>query len=175
MAAGGQHKTETGDWAMLSWRNHGGSAADWPERWHGPALPWPTESSERWIPEQPGKAATVCVRSSSSGQPMELLEWASLTEAIQAARELFTAGPCGRGCLGHHVVVWTDGVRGVNVKSVPAPKPPSRAEALAACYPHNGYPVSLERWARPPEFNAPLPPRGVPCPPMTQRTTSASS
>ena len=94
---------------------------------------------------------------------------AALTEATEAAMALYDQ-PCGVGCVGHHTLLWTDGERGVNVRSIAAP-PPSQADELAACYPRrNGHTVDPADWPTPSILNLPLKPTGAP---MTPRPASA--
>jgi hypothetical protein len=160
----GQRKNrETGEWI---WRRAGvTSTADWPTAWPRHVEHFP-EPPTRWIPE-PGRVVTACLREGS----LEILEWRNVAEAIQAATELF-ACPCGRGCAGRHVVVWTDAA-GVHTRGLPATPPPlPLAEELARCYPsrRNGHlDTRPELWPTPSIMNMPL--TGATCP---QTMTSAS-
>lgn len=135
------------------------------------------------MPQHPGRVVTACLRAAPEAS-LEIVEWRSVAEAAEAARELFER-PCGRGCVGRHVLVYTD-ANGVHTRGIPAdPPPPPRAEELAQCYPRlvNGrriqpgaptFSTTPALWPKPSILNLPLPPRGVPMNPETERAQHAA-
>jgi hypothetical protein len=140
----------------------------------------------RWVPERSGPAVVMCVRGSSSGNPSQILDWGTAEDAALADRLLYAA-PCDTGCEGSHVRVWAEPGKLHVAKSVHEPPPPSRAEAFAECYPPrlvNGRPVLADGtprlsatpalWPTPSIYNEPLPPRGTPMNPETQRAQDAA-
>jgi hypothetical protein len=104
------------------------------------------------------RVAVVCLRVDS---PTEIVRFASLAEAAEAAAELYSSGPCGPDCGSKHAVCWT--VAGVGsfvatLRCDPPVVPADLASALVAAgyrRPSDG----VDHWPRPTILNRPLPPR----------------
>ena len=78
---------------------------------------------------------------------MQLIDWGSVEQAIEAAEQLFT-GSCGSGCRGDHLMLWTD-TESVHTARIGPPQPPlPLADELAACYPTQLNHTTLSHHAR---------------------------
>jgi hypothetical protein len=82
------------------WR-HGGSTEDWPSAYEGRQTRWP-DPPTRWTPTREA-AIIACLRPDDT---VQIIEFASIAEALEADRELYT-GLCGSGCRRQHVLVST--------------------------------------------------------------------
>ena len=178
MAGSGQRKDrETGEW---TWRRENGATSDWPVSWPTRAGPGWLEPPTRWTPDRAGSAVIICVRGSSRcGNPSQILDWGTPEQAVMADRLLY-GEPCGEGCEGQHVRVWTE-VGSLHVASSVHDEPPpsSRAQAFTECYRRlvNGRPVTAVApvfWPKPSVMNQPLPPRGTMMIPETKRAQAAA-
>lgn len=123
---------------------------------------WPIVHEDRWTPP-PGHGATVCLRSGEAGETVatvEILRWADLAEARDAARLLYT-GPCSPHCGGVHVLLFSDEAGGHVARIGPPPPVPTLADELDALYPRrNGYGYEPKFWPHPTALNEPLTVRG---------------
>ena len=118
------------------------------------------------MPTRVGAALTVCMR---GWEPMSVIEWCDLDEALDAVMTLFDR-PCAARCRSDHVLVFTDATA-IHVRRVvgPSPQPPDLAEELLELYPprlngngHGTFDSTPELWPRPRELNEPLRPQGAP-------------
>ena len=139
-----------------SWREGGGS--HWPPQYEPLVEPWPSLDNECWTPTRPGAAITACLRSSEN--EMQLIDWGSVEQAIEAAEQLFT-GSCGSGCRGDHLMLWTD-TESVHTARIGPPQPPlPLADELAACCPtqlnHTTLSTTPAFWPAPSILNGPIP------------------
>jgi hypothetical protein len=83
------------------WR-HGGSSEDWPPAFDGRAARW-LDPPAPWAPTREA-AVIACLR--LPPDQMQIIEFATIAEAREADRALYTA-PCGPGCRHQHVLVLT--------------------------------------------------------------------
>ena len=182
MAFTGQLKNpNTGEWL---WRREGfASTADWPIRWPSRAQISP-QPSERWIPERAGSAVIICIRDGGAGNASQVLDWGTAEDAAEADRLLY-GYPCGNGCVGNHLRIWTEPGKLHVVRSVHEPRPLNLAEELEQCYPRlvNGRRVqpgaptlstTPSVWPTPSILNLPFPPRGMSMNPETLRAQDAA-
>ena len=133
----------------------------------------------------PGTAITVCARlpgknglgTCGDDPTLEIRRWPSLADAVAVGRWL-SDRKCSKHCARRHFILFKD-EHGVHVRSVPSRKPPrTRAQQFRDCYKPKP-PPKLKRgelappppkdWPTPASFNQPLPPRGTPVTPETQR------
>jgi hypothetical protein len=126
----------------------------------------------------------LCIRGARHTNPSVITAWGTAEDALEADRRLY-GGSCGRGCEGQHMRVWTTVGRLHVEQSVHTPPPKSREELFEECYPvfevcgprntvrrvtpHTSYETSPKHWPTPSIYNRPLPPRGTPMNPETQR------
>ena len=98
----------------------------------------------------------ICARGGRvTGGQTELIDWGTAEDAALAAQLLY-AEPCGTGCQGHHVRVWTAAGR-LHVRSVQKPPPLTlRQQWRRAGYSFGSVLEEPRRWTRPSILNRPL-------------------
>jgi hypothetical protein len=96
MAGMGQRKNESGDWALLAWRRHGGSTAGWPSPWEGPVEHLP-EPPDRWVPDHAGAAVVMCVHC-GGGHPSVIIDWGTPEDAELLTCRLVRSSPSVATC-----------------------------------------------------------------------------
>jgi hypothetical protein len=149
-------------WGSTSrWRD-GGSSEDWPTQWPSPVERWPTLGLHTWTPDHEGGAVIVCIRPGDNGSGSVFTSYPD--RAAAATDDAKRDGDCSAGCLGRHVIVWTEPGR---VRVLPgvhdAPAVPadlSRALWEAGYRPPFGATTASrpERWPAPESLNPRLGP-----------------
>jgi hypothetical protein len=155
--------------ALSRWRD-GGSPEDWPTGWTG-ANPdkWPRLAPHTWTPDHAGGAVIVCVRRGDNGSGSVFTGYPD--RAAAALDDAKRDGCCSAGCLGRHVIVWTEPGRvrvlpGVHDAPV-VPAEPARALWDAGYRPPFGATTASRpaAWPAPSYLNTRLGP-----PPSPERT-----
>jgi hypothetical protein len=115
---------------LSHWR-HGGNPSDWPTQWPSPAEHWPSLTPHEWIPDHEGGAVIVCIRPGDNGSGSVFTGYPD--RAAAATDDAKRDGCCSLGCLGRHVIVWTEAGRVRVLLDLPVAKIPFPKRLIDVC------------------------------------------